>query len=109
MDVKIFATGRYAMQRHNIIRICIFFGASLAGERRLKKLSTLGTGANPFPYPMPKGSERQRTMNGFPESASSSMQTPPYRMNRSRQPGDFVYQPVTIAAMLLLLGSLWVF
>jgi hypothetical protein len=48
-------------------------------------------------------------MNGFPESASSSMQTPPYRMNRSRQPGDFVYQPVTIAAMLLLLGSLWVF
>jgi hypothetical protein len=30
-------------------------------------------------------------------------------MNHSRQPGDFVYQTVTIAAMLLLLGSLWVF
>jgi hypothetical protein len=30
-------------------------------------------------------------------------------MGNSNQPADLVYQTVTIAAMLLLLGSLWLF
>jgi hypothetical protein len=96
------------MLRHNIIQICTIFWASLAGERRLKNLSTLGTGANPFPYPMPKGPERQRDER-LPRVRLLLHADAPYRMNHSRQPGDFVYQTVTIAAMLLLLGSLWVF
>lgn len=29
--------------------------------------------------------------------------------DRTRQPGDIVYRGMTIAAMLMLLGSLWVF
>jgi hypothetical protein len=30
-------------------------------------------------------------------------------MDHTHQPADIVYQTVTIAAMLLLLGSLWLF
>ncbi len=30
-------------------------------------------------------------------------------MGHSRQPAELIYQSVTVAAMLLLLGSLWVF
>jgi hypothetical protein len=48
-------------------------------------------------------------MNGFPQSASPAVQTSSGRTDRSRQPAEFIYQTVTLAAMLLLLGSLWLF
>ncbi|MGA2674576.1 MAG: hypothetical protein ABSE99_15255 [Terracidiphilus sp.] len=48
-------------------------------------------------------------MNGFLQSATTVTQTSHDRADGSRQPADLVYQTVTIAAMLLLLGSLWVF
>jgi hypothetical protein len=45
----------------------------------------------------------------YPLTASTSLPKQVSRTGRSRQPADLVYQTVTIAAMLLLLGSLWVF
>jgi len=48
-------------------------------------------------------------MLGSPQSASSSPTQDPDRTHLSRQPADFVYQSVTVVAMLLILGSLWVF
>jgi hypothetical protein len=40
---------------------------------------------------------------------SSSLSPPAECTSRSRQAGDIVYRGMTIAAMLMLLGSLWVF
>ena len=48
-------------------------------------------------------------MQSSPQSASTSLPVQASRMDRSSQPADIVYQTVTIAAMLLLLGSLWLF
>jgi hypothetical protein len=48
-------------------------------------------------------------MQSSPQTASTSLPEQASRMDRSSQSADFVYQSVTIAAMLLLLGSLWVF
>jgi hypothetical protein len=48
-------------------------------------------------------------MNGFPQSAPTVTQASHDCEDGSRQPPDLVYQTVTIAAMLLLLGSLWLF
>jgi hypothetical protein len=44
-----------------------------------------------------------------PQIASSLLPVQTNRMDNSNQPADLVYQTVTIAAMLLLLGSLWLF
>jgi hypothetical protein len=48
-------------------------------------------------------------MSSSPESASTRLQSNADRMEGSGQRADLVYQTVTIAAMLLLLGSLWLF
>ena len=48
-------------------------------------------------------------MQSSPQSASTSLPVQANRINQSSQPADLVYQTVTIAAMLLILGSLWVF
>jgi hypothetical protein len=44
-----------------------------------------------------------------PQSAPIPLELNAGRKEGSRQRADLVYQTVTIAAMLLLLGSLWVF
>jgi len=43
------------------------------------------------------------------QTASISMPAPPVEQTRSGQPEDRVYQAVTVAAILLVLVSLWVF
>jgi fructose-1-phosphate kinase PfkB-like protein len=43
------------------------------------------------------------------QTASISMPAPPIEQARFGQTEDRVYQAVTVAAILLLLGSLWVF
>jgi hypothetical protein len=43
------------------------------------------------------------------QSAPLYPKTPAGEVKRSRQPEDRVYQAVTVAAMLMLLGSLWIF
>jgi hypothetical protein len=48
-------------------------------------------------------------MHSSPYTASTSLPVQASRRDHPSQPADFVYQTVTIAAMLLLLGSLWVF
>ena len=46
-----------------------------------------------------------------PSTQSASQSLPPCRNDsrRTRLPEDVVYQIVTLAAILLVLGSLWVF
>jgi hypothetical protein len=48
-------------------------------------------------------------MQSFPQTASISMPAPPVEQARSGLNEDWVYQAVTVAAILLVLGSLWVF
>jgi hypothetical protein len=48
-------------------------------------------------------------MSFTPQSAPSRLHVQGDRMESSGRVADIVYQTVTIAAMLLLLGSLWVF
>ena len=43
------------------------------------------------------------------QSALPSIKAPSDEAKRSAQPEDRVYQAVTVAAMLMLLGSLWIF
>jgi hypothetical protein len=46
----------------------------------------------------------------FPsQSAPLSAKAPADEAGRPRQPEDRVYQAVTVAAILMLLGSLWIF
>ncbi len=44
-----------------------------------------------------------------PQSASTTLPGSTGEQDRTQQPGDLVYQVMTIAAILLLLGSLWAF
>jgi hypothetical protein len=48
-------------------------------------------------------------MQSLPQSASNSLPTLAVAAPRSRRAEDLAYQTLTVAAMLLLLGSLWVF
>jgi hypothetical protein len=48
-------------------------------------------------------------MQTYSPIASISMAAPTAGRKSSRQTEDFVYQGVTIAAILLVLGSLWIF
>jgi hypothetical protein len=48
-------------------------------------------------------------MQPSPQIASPSLPEQYSQMESSRNPANLVYQVVTIAAMLMLLGSLWVF
>jgi hypothetical protein len=48
-------------------------------------------------------------MQPSPQAASISMPAPASGIERLRQTDDRVYQIVTVAAILLVLGSLWVF
>lgn len=48
-------------------------------------------------------------MQCSPQSASDPLAPLSEPMGHSRQPAELIYQSVTVAAMLLLLGSLWVF
>jgi hypothetical protein len=48
-------------------------------------------------------------MQTYPPTASISMATPTGERRSSRQTDDFVYQGFTVAAILLVLASLWVF
>jgi hypothetical protein len=49
------------------------------------------------------------TMQSSPESASATMPASAADSTQSRRADDLVYQAVTVAAILLLLASLWVF
>ena len=51
----------------------------------------------------------RRAMPSSPQSAPTRLQVNGDQSPRSGQASDIVYQTITIAAMLLLLGSLWVF
>jgi len=48
-------------------------------------------------------------MSSSPEPTPTRLQLNIDRMEDPGQRADFVYQIVTVAAMLLLLGSLWLF
>jgi len=48
-------------------------------------------------------------MQSSPQSASVSVHTPPGEIERSLHNDDLIYQVVTVAAILLVLASLWVF
>jgi len=48
-------------------------------------------------------------MHSLPQSASNSLPSLQGKSSRSRRAEDLAYQSLTVAAMLLLLGSLWVF
>jgi hypothetical protein len=48
-------------------------------------------------------------MQPSPQSASVSVHASPGEIERSFHNDDLIYQVVTIAAILLVLGSLWVF
>ena len=48
-------------------------------------------------------------MNSYPQSAPKVDESSNPGSSQSRRLGDMTYQAVTVAAKLLLLGSLWVF
>jgi hypothetical protein len=48
-------------------------------------------------------------MHSLPQTASDSLPTPHGTFKRPRKPEDVAYQSLTVAAIVLLLGSLWVF
>jgi hypothetical protein len=48
-------------------------------------------------------------MHTLPQTASDSLPTAVATGKLSRRAEDLAYQSLTVAAMLLLLGSLWVF
>ena len=48
-------------------------------------------------------------MQLFPQTASISMHVPPCEIEHPHQAEDWAYQAMTVAAILLVLGSLWVF
>jgi hypothetical protein len=48
-------------------------------------------------------------MQTSPQAVSNSVPRPSDVPNGARTRADLIYQVVTIAAVLLLLGSLWVF
>jgi hypothetical protein len=48
-------------------------------------------------------------MQSMPQTARSPLPTPESSVDTSRPPADRAYKMVTIAAILLVLCSLWVF
>lgn len=48
-------------------------------------------------------------MQPSPQTAYRPMQACGSRLSRSRKPDELVYEAVTVAAILAVLGSLWVF
>ena len=48
-------------------------------------------------------------MQTSPQSAFSPLQSASDRTNSSQRSEDLVYQAMTIVAILMLLGSVWVF
>ena len=48
-------------------------------------------------------------MQTYSQTASTSMAAPSGEQRISRQTEDLVYQGFTIAAFLLVLGTLWIF
>jgi hypothetical protein len=48
-------------------------------------------------------------MLSSPQTASATLPAPAGSSAASRRADDLAYQAVTVAAILLLLGSLWVF
>jgi hypothetical protein len=48
-------------------------------------------------------------MQPSPQSASTSLPEAPGRMNTPRQTEDLVYQAMTVAAIVVVLCSLWRF
>jgi len=49
------------------------------------------------------------TMQPSPQTTFTSIPAPVGGRTRSRRTEDLVYQAVTIAAILMVLGSLWIF
>jgi hypothetical protein len=59
---------------------------------------------------LPEEQEKRHTpMQTSPQVVSNSVHRPSDTPNGARTHADLIYQVVTIAAVLLLLGSLWVF
>jgi hypothetical protein len=56
-----------------------------------------------------EGAERGVSMQSSPRAVSTSVPTHDGAPTEARSHADLIYQVVTIAAVLLLLGSLWVF
>lgn len=58
---------------------------------------------------MPNGTERQNPMQTSSQTASASVHAGAENDTRLCRKEDLAYQAVTVVAVLLLLGSLWVF
>jgi hypothetical protein len=58
---------------------------------------------------LPEGAERGKPMQSSPQAVSTSVQTQGSNSAPAHSRADLMYQLVTVAAVLLLLGSLWVF
>ena len=56
-----------------------------------------------------KAKKGRSAMQSSPQTASTSLPVQDSRMDRSSQQTDYVYQIGTVAAMLMLLVTLWVF
>jgi hypothetical protein len=56
-----------------------------------------------------KAEKGRLAMQSSPQSASGSMHTSPGEIERPLHSDDLIYQIVTVAAILLVLASLWVF
>jgi hypothetical protein len=61
------------------------------------------------PYSIHKARKGRFAMQPSPQTASASMPKPDNGLGQPSQAEDRVYQAVTVAAILLVLGSLWVF
>ncbi|MGO9438418.1 MAG: hypothetical protein ACLPH3_04645 [Terracidiphilus sp.] len=48
-------------------------------------------------------------MQSYPQTAVPRMQAHPSATKQPRQRGDMIYQVMTVAAMLIVLVSVWIF
>lgn len=82
--------------------------ASYAGKRCLRIKGE--DGPSFLQKPLSQGAESgMNPMETSTQAASSSVHSSNRGVSGSRKTEDLMYQAVTIAAVLLLLGSLWVF
>jgi hypothetical protein len=82
---------------------------SPAGVWRAGNLTALGTATAHHSYLCRKAWKGRPMVLSSPQTASASMPAPAGGTTHSRRADDLTYQAVTVAAILLLLASLWVF
>lgn len=107
-DRRPFVPDREARPRGNSARIFTSFHASSVGILCLtiQAWEPDNSGAR---SPCFKAQKGRVAMQTSPPTASTSMPASGGEQARSRQVEDLVYQAVTVAAILMVLGSIWVF